>query len=81
MTNTLGTTMEERLFAEVMEEYVITAELGHLAKDQKLHKQEMRAHFKELLSFINQELDKRGIEEYNRGYEDANKQHTTPKLD
>jgi len=35
-----------------MEDYVITAELGHLAKDEKLHKQEMRQHFDRLVEWI-----------------------------
>lgn len=39
---------KEELWAEVMEDYVITAELGHLAKDQTKHKEEMRGHFKKL---------------------------------
>lgn len=40
------------LWVEVMEDYVITAELGHVAKDEKQHKDEMRQHFDKLKSFI-----------------------------
>ena len=47
---------EESLWVEVMEDYVITAELGHIAKDQKKHKEEMRAHFANLKSFIHTEI-------------------------
>lgn len=43
---------EEELWIEVMEDYVITAELGHLAKDQKKHKDEMRENFARLIKFF-----------------------------
>jgi len=48
--------VEEKLWIEVMENYVTTAELGHLAKDQKTHKDEMRACFKELVDYQLSEL-------------------------
>lgn len=44
--------LREELWCDVMEDYVITAELGHLAKDEKLHKQEMRQHFDRLVEWI-----------------------------
>lgn len=46
----------EHLWVEVMEDYVITAELGHLAKDQKRHKEEMREHFQKLLAWHTQSI-------------------------
>ena len=53
---TTSSDWEESLYIEVMEDYVITAELGHLAKDQKKHKEKMRAHFANLKSFIRTEI-------------------------
>ena len=47
---------EQELKVEVMENYIITAELGHLAKDQAKHKEEMRFHYENLKSFIRQKL-------------------------
>lgn len=44
-------TQEERLYFEVMEDYIITAELGHIAKDQAKHKEEMREHYAKLLDW------------------------------
>ena len=44
--------IKERLWVEVMEDYVITAELGHLAKDQAAHKAEMRAHLDKLVDWL-----------------------------
>lgn len=54
--HTTSSDWEESLYIEVMEDYVITAELGHLAKDQKKHKEKMRAHFANLKSFIRTEI-------------------------
>lgn len=51
------TILDEKLWCKVMEDYVITAELGHLALDQKKHKEELRFHFNKLLSFIQSEID------------------------
>ena len=47
---------EAILHFEIMEDYIITAELGHLAKDQLLHKQEMRGHYEKLKSFVTQTI-------------------------
>jgi hypothetical protein len=42
----------EELMFGIMEDYIMTAELGHLAKDPKKHKEELRSHYKKLESFI-----------------------------
>jgi hypothetical protein len=42
----------DELWVEVMEDYLITAEFGHLAIDQKKHKDEMRHHLGKLIEFI-----------------------------
>ena len=57
---------EESLYIEVMEDYVVTAELGHLAKDQKKHKEEMRAHFANLKSFIRTHIENARRETLNK---------------
>ena len=44
--------LKERLWCEVMEDYLVTAELGHLAKDEKKHKQEMRDLLDKLVSVV-----------------------------
>ena len=44
--------LKERLWCEVMEDYLVTAELGHLAKDEKRHKQEMRDLLDKLVSTV-----------------------------
>lgn len=58
---------EEALWVEVMEDYVITAELGYLAKDQKKHKEEMRLHRERLEDFIKRIESKA----YQRGREEG----------
>lgn len=40
------------LYFEVMEDYIMTAELGYLAKDQAKHKAELREHWIKLQAFI-----------------------------
>jgi hypothetical protein len=54
MTSPKKAEWEDALYFEVMEEYLMTAELGHLAKDQVAHKEEMRRLFKKLVTFISQ---------------------------
>lgn len=48
----------EEPLMHIMGSYIMTAELGHLAKDQLKHKQELRAYYAELVDFIHQELQK-----------------------
>jgi hypothetical protein len=52
-------TEKEEIWYEVMENYVMTAELGHLAKDQKAHKDEMRNNFADLIAKIDSILEKK----------------------
>lgn len=42
---------EEEL-QNLMEEYIVTAELGHLAKDVGVHKAELRRYWEELKKFV-----------------------------
>lgn len=49
---------EEGLWAEVMEDYVMTAELGHLARDEAKHKEEMRGHWERLKSYVRNLIQK-----------------------
>lgn len=51
--------LREKLWQEVMEDYVVCAELGHLAKDQAKHKAEMRGHLSRLVDFFWNEIQKR----------------------
>jgi hypothetical protein len=44
--------LKEKLWVDVMEDYVVTAELGHFAKDQVIHKAEMRAHLDKLVDWL-----------------------------
>ena len=48
----------EEPLMHIMESYIMTAELGHLAKDQVKHKQELRAYYAELVDFIHHQLQK-----------------------
>lgn len=48
----------EEPLMHIMESYIMTAELGHLVKDQVKHKQELRAYYAELVDFLHQELQK-----------------------
>lgn len=48
----------EEPLMHIMESYIMTAELGHLAKDQVKHKQELHAYYAELVDFVHQELQK-----------------------
>jgi hypothetical protein len=54
--------IKERLWVEIMEDYLITAEFGHLARDQKAHKTEMREKLHKLselvCSMLNESYDK-----------------------
>jgi len=52
--NTDWAELDWKLWIEVMEDYLMTAELGHLVKDQKAYKDEMRAKYAKLMDFIRQ---------------------------
>lgn len=65
----------EEPLMHIMGSYIMTAELGHLAKDQLKHKQELRAYYAELVDFIHQELQKAEQIWFKKGYEDAESVH------
>jgi len=44
--------IRETLQCEYLEELIMTSELGHLAKDQKKHKDEVRYHVNRLMDFV-----------------------------
>jgi len=54
----------EELHFSVMEDYIVTAELGHLAKDEAKHKEEMRYHYEKLKTFIQSKIDQAHKEGY-----------------
>lgn len=64
---------EERLQFEIMEDYLTVAKMGHFAKDQKAHMEEMRQHYGKLVAFISlllqeeREAINRKIEAYFKG--------------
>lgn len=71
----------EEPLMHIMESYIMTAELGHLAKDQVKHKQELHAYYTDLVDFIHQQLQKAREEERERAVEIIKEELRTAPLE
>lgn len=66
--------LKQNLWIDVMEDYIITAELGHLAKDEKAHKEEMRGHLQNLAEYISTLIEQTKKEMSDKIIEQAEKE-------